>query len=321
MTLKKKYLMPKNLSVCAAKQFFDEVEPIFSLTNAKIPGVELDTSLTEKADIFGQLMLYKFIEYTIHKGCFSGSSTNLKSNYRLKDLLDKTGFLPFVNEFMNKRNNVLKNDIPEEYKLEWKEADKFYIAPIVLSTSASSNYTAKEELIHQKIKEYYKGCSTIVGTIMSCINEVGTNFLEHAEENTNSVMVASGNSDYFELACADTGKGVLSSLRPVVKGKKQKHEILREAFNRGVTSKPGTNHVGAGIWLISQYVSFSKGELIIYSEGASCHQKKSNFKMGQCGYWKGTVVYVRLPLRNNDAMAAGKAKLSKQFNQVQLSLV
>ena len=43
--------------------------------------------------------------------------------------------------------------------------------------------------------------------------------------------------------------------------------------------------------------------------------------MGQCGYWKGTVVYVRLPLRNNDAMAAGKAKLSKQFNQVQLSLV
>ena len=74
--------MPKNLSVCSAKQFLSEVEPIFSLANAKVKGVELDTSQTEKADIFGQLLLYKFIEYTIHKGCFSGPSTNLKGNVR-----------------------------------------------------------------------------------------------------------------------------------------------------------------------------------------------------------------------------------------------
>lgn len=319
MNPKKKYRLPKNLSVCSAKQFLEEVEPIFSLADAKIEGVELDTSQTEKADIFGQLMLYKFIEYTIHKACFRGPSTNLKSNYKLKSLLDRTGFLPFMNEFMNKKNNVLRNDIPEEYKLDWKEADKFYIAPIVLSSSNS--YTEKEQLIRQKIREYYKGDQTIVGTIMSCISEVGSNFLEHAEETTNSIMVASGNHDYFELACADTGKGVLTSLKQVIKYRIRPYELLRKSLDRGVTSKPGTNHLGAGLWLISQYVSFSKGEMCLFSEGASCHQKKNNFKMGQCGRWKGTIIYIRLSLHNKDAIAKGKAALSKQFNQVQLSLI
>ena len=319
MILKKKYRMPKNLSVCAAKQFLDEVEPIFQLNNAKIEGVELDTSQTEKADIFGQLLLYKFIEYTIHKSCFSGPSTNLKANYRLKSLLDRTGFLPFVNEFMNKKNNQLKNDLPEDYRLEWKEDDKYYIAPIVLSKTTS--YSDKEELIRQKIREYYHGDQTIVGTIMSCISEIGSNFLEHAEESTNSVLVASGNNDYFELACADTGRGVLTSLAPVIKRRMQPHELLLMALNKGVTSKPGTNHLGAGLWLISQYVSFASGEMCIYSEGASCQLKKDKFKMGQCGKWKGTIVYVRLSLHNKKAIEEGKAQLSKQFNQVTLSLI
>lgn len=319
MTLKKKYLMPNNLSVCSAKQFLDEVEPIFRLNNAKVEGVELDTSKTEKADIFGQLLLYKFIEYTIHKGCFSRPVTNLKANLRLKSLLDRTGFLPFVNEFMNKKNNQLKNDLPEDYQLDWKEDDKYYIAPIVLSKT--TDYSAKEELIRQKIREYYNSDHTIVGTIMSCISEVASNFLEHAEESTNSVLVASGNDKTFELACADTGRGVLTSLAPVVKRRMQPHEILRMALNKGVTSKPGTNHLGAGLWLISQYVSFSNGEMCIYSEGASCHQKKNVFKMGQCGKWKGTIIYVRLSFHNKEAIAEGKARLSKQFSQITLSLV
>ena len=311
--------MPKNLSICSAKQFLDEVEPIFSLTNAKVKGVELDTLQTEKADIFGQLLLYKFIEYTIHKSCFSGPSTNLNRNSKLKSLLDRTGFLPFVNEFMNRNNSQLKNDIPENYNLDWKESDKFYIAPIVLSKTGG--YSDKEELIKKKIRDYYHCDQTIVGTIMSCISEIGSNFMEHAEESTNSVMVATGNKEYFELACADTGKGVLTSLRQVIKDRLQPHELLRKALEKGVTSRPGTNHLGAGLWLISQYVSFSKGEMYVFSEGAICHQKKNNFKMGQSGWWKGTIVYVRLSLHDKEAIAAGKAELSKQYNKVKLSLI
>ena len=319
MNLKKKYRMPSNLSACNAKQFLDEAQQIFSLTNAKVEGVELDTSQTEKADIFGQLLLYKFIEFTIHKSCFKSPSTDLKNNVRLKNMLDNTGFLPFVNEFMNKKNNELKNDIPEEYKLEWKEADKLYIAPIVLSKSA--DYSDKEDLIRKKIREYYNYDSTIVSTIMSCISEIGSNFLEHAEEETNSVMVAAGNKNYFELACADTGKGILSSLKLVIKSKMQIHELLRLSLNKGVTSKPGTNHLGAGLWLISQYVSFSGGEMMLFSEGASCHQKQGNFKMGQCGFWKGTIVYIKMPLLHKDAIAKGKAELNKNYNHVKLAFV
>lgn len=320
MTPKKIYRTPKNFSVCSAKQFLDEVEPIFSLANVKLTGVELDTSHTEKADILGQLLLYKFIEYTIHKNCFKSPKTNLNNNSQLKNGLDKTGFLPFVNEFMNKRNSQLKNDIPKDYNLEWKKDESIYIAPIVLSKDNDA-YADKEEEIYEKIREYYNADSTVVGTIMSCLSEVGSNFMGHAEESTNSVMVARGNKYFFELACADTGIGVITSLRSVLKGRLQTYEILRKALDKGITSKPGTNHSGSGLWLISQYVTFSKGDLYLFAEGAYCHQKKNNIKVGLCGKWKGTIIYVNIPLYDKESIAAGKREISKQYNHVKLSLV
>ena len=320
MIPKKKYCTPKNFSVCSARQFLDEAESIFTLANARVPGVELDTSQTEKADILGQLLLYKFIEYTIHKNCFYSPKTNISSNIRLKSGLDKTGFLPFVNEFMNKKNSQLKSDIPKDYNLEWKEEDAIYIAPIVLSKD-NDTYAEKEDEIYQKIRDYYNGDSIVVGTIVSCLSEIGSNFMGHAEESTNSVMVARGNKDFFEIACADTGIGSITSLRPILKGRLQIHEILRKVLDKGVTSKPGTNHSGSGLWLISRYVSFSKGDLYIFSEGAYCHQKKNNFKMGQCGKWKGTIIYVNIPLYDKEAIAAGKREISKQYDHVKLSLI
>ena len=75
---------------------------------------------------------------------------------------------------MNKRNNQLNSDIPEDYNLGWKEDGTLYIAPIVLSKS--NNYEEREDDIYRKIRAYYRGDSTIVGTIMSCISEVGSNF-------------------------------------------------------------------------------------------------------------------------------------------------
>ena len=319
MTHKKVYRTPKNFSISSAREFLKEAEEIFTLSNARVEGVELDTSLTEKADIFGQLLLYKFIEYTIHKNCFSSPKTNLKNNYNLKNRLEITGFLPFVNEFMNKKTNQLKSDLPVDYNLDWKESGTLYIAPIVLSQS--NDYAEKEEIIYNKIREYYDGNSTIVGTITSCISEIGSNFMEHADEQTNSVMVASGNKDFFEIAFADTGRGSITTMRKVINQRMDIHDILRRTLERGATSKPGTPHSGAGLWLISQYVSFAKGELCIFSEGAYCHQKGNSIKKGQCGKWKGTIIYVKIPLFKKEDISAGKAMLSKQFNHVKLSLV
>ncbi len=320
MIHKKIYKTPHNFSVCSARQFLTEVESIFSLANLKIPGVVLDTSQTENSDILGQLLLYKFIEYTIHKNCFDRPITNLNSNTLLKNGLDKTGFLPFVNEFMNKKNSQLKNDIPKDYNLSWKEENAIYIAPIVLSREKDV-YAEKEEEIYRKIREYYNNDTSVVGTIMSCLYEVESNFMRHAEESTNSVMVARGNKEFFELACADTGIGAITSLRPVIKEKLQIHEILRKTLDQGVTSKPGTSHSGSGLWLISQYVSFSRGELYLFSEGAYCRQKNNIFKTGQCGKWKGTIIYVSIPFYHKEAIAAGKRELSKQYTHVKIALI
>ena len=314
------YKTPKNLSVSSARYFLDEVQSIFSLADANIEGVNLDTSATEKADLLGQLLLYKFIEYTIHKNCFRNPTTNLNYNSVLKDRLDHTGFLPFFNEFMNKKTNYLKNDIPQDYNLSWKQDNKIYIAPIVLSKS-SEVYSEKEDAICKKIREYYGFDSTIVGTIMSCISEVGSNFMEHAEESTNSVLVASGNKDFFELACADTGKGAITSMRSVLKTKMQIHDILALSLDKGVTSKPNTFHSGSGLWLISQYVTFAKGQLYLFSEGAYYYKRGNVIRKGQCGRWKGTIIYVCLPLNDKKALLEGKRNIRNNYGHVKLAFV
>lgn len=43
--------------------------------------------------------------------------------------------------------------------------------------------------------------------------------------------------------------------------------------------------------------------------------------MGQCGFWKGTIVYLKMPLLHKAAIAAGKAELNKQYNHVKLAFV
>ena len=80
--------------------------------------------------------------------------------------------------------------------------------------------------------------------------------------------------------------------------------------------------VGLYSYMIHPIVEHStEFEICIFSEGASCHQKKDNFKLGQCGRWKGTIVYVRLSLHHKEAIASGKAALRKQFDQIKITLI
>jgi signal transduction histidine kinase len=134
--------------------------------------------------------------------------------------------------------------------------------------------------------------------ILLVFSEILLNFWEHAIEDTESIIVAHGNSQNIEIACADTGNGIISTLGgSMISENFRPEQILLESLKRGVTSKKMTNHMGYGLWILDQITTMVKGRLHIYSQGAYYYNEYGSKKSGRCGYWQGTIVYISLPLQ------------------------
>ena len=74
--------------------------------------------------------------------------------------------------------------------------------------------------------------------------------------------------------------------------------ILKESVNNGVTSKMGTDHMGLGLYLIKNICAYNSRHLKIFSEGQYYELLKRNEKIKKVGFWKGTIIYLRLELQN-----------------------
>ena len=143
--------------------------------------------------------------------------------------------------------------------------------------------------------------------ILSCISEILSNFWKHATDDAQSIIMAVGKSDRIEIACVDTGNGIVSTLRNTLSTRNASNtDILAKALNKGTTSKIDSNHMGYGLWIIDEIVSKTKSRLHIYSEGCSVKNDYGVRKKGQCGYWKGTIVslilYLKEPVTYQDIL-------------------
>ena len=63
-----------------------------------------------------------------------------------------------------------------------------------------------------KIQEFY-GNTYQAHTIAFCIAELFSNFWSHATQDSGTVMVAKGNKSFIEICFADTGEGIINSLK------------------------------------------------------------------------------------------------------------
>ena len=75
-------------------------------------------------------------------------------------------------------------------------------------------------------------------------------------------------------------------------------QIILKSTNKNVTSKEKTNHMGFGLWIIDQITTAVKGRFHLYSEGVSYINDYGKTKTVKTSYWKGTIVYLALPLNN-----------------------
>lgn len=272
--------------------FLRNVAVIFANENKKSENFAMDLSGVKKINVLGVLLIYKIIEFSVEKNCFHLPYIIYESF--MEEKLDEYEFVPLINAYIQHQDSS-----PKMKDLKVQITDKFILAPQPLLRN--SNFTNKflKTNFLPKINEYYAGKPKVISMISTCFSEILLNFWEHAVDDTKSIMIADGNQSYMEIACADTGNGILSTLRNNPKYSQLSNEqLINLSTNKNVTSKENTNHMGYGLWIIDQIVTSTKGRFHLYSEGSAYINDYGKIKTVKTGFWKGTIVYLALPLEN-----------------------
>lgn len=287
------YKTPANFCVQNAKFFLKDIEDVFGLNGSRTRNVFFEVMQTKKVDLLGLLLIYKFLNYTVKKKCFANPQTDLKNNKKISDELRRLGFKKLVDE-----NFTIKD--PDDTKTEFSELDGFFLAPIVLDRDPKS---CKNNIVEAKIRNYYNDTRISQG-LLQCIGEISSNFQEHAVADTKSVLVARGNKSQIEIACADNGFGIISTLMPALNHsykKQNRYDVLKKSIEENITSKAKDGHMGCGLWLVNQFVTASNGTMTIFSEDGYLTNIRGMIKCGQSSFWQGTIIYVKMPLSNKEA--------------------
>lgn len=287
---------PKKFTKNFVKDFLRKVEKTFEWNNKLVPNVEINLSPIKEIDILGLLIIYKYIDYTHANHCFK--KPNLLVDNYINTAWAEYEFDQLIQAYIS--NKEVTERAFKEFKIRLE--DKFIIAPQALLRN--SNYTneyLKNEFI-PKISQYYKN-QKITDLIFSCFSEILLNFWEHAIQDTKSIIIADGNNSKIEIACADTGVGVISNLSNYFENKYSKSELLTKAMEKGVTSKPNSNHMGFGLWLVNELVKLNQGRLHLYSQGYYYYNDFGKISTGSCAYWPGTIIYINLNLLNPQTLS------------------
>jgi anti-sigma regulatory factor (Ser/Thr protein kinase) len=290
--INRKIIAPKTFRANSIVNFINECQDIYYLHNKNEKGFLLDLNKTTKCSMIGVLLVYKVIEFSIKNNCFTAPMYLMGVPFQ--KAMEKYGFTKLIITYLSDQNVAEK-----EFKnLKISVTDQFIIAPQALLR----NDRYSTEILNRKylpqIEKYYKSSNKAISMIFLCFSEILLNFWEHAVDDTQSIIVANGNKDSIEIACADNGRGILTTLTQSGKAKNNSIETLRSAVEKGVTSKELTNHMGYGLWIIDEIVSRTKGRFHIYSEGTYYQNEFKKTQSGKCGYWQGTVIYISLPLKN-----------------------
>jgi len=287
------FTAPKYFKANDIISFLTEVERAFSLKGKMEPNVMFDLSKVKQTNILGILLMYKFIDFTYNNNCFQKPYVNVNP-YIEKQWL-KYGFTELIHLYISNKNVLDKG----YKKLDVKMEDNFIIAPQPLLRNDSYSNEVLVSKFLPKIKEYYSFNERVVSMIFQCLSEILLNFWEHAVDDTKSILVADGNNQNLEIACADTGNGIISTLGKSIQHENiAKEDLIYRSVQKGITSKNMSDHMGYGLWILNQITHLTKGRLHLYSQGAYFQNEYGKEKKGNCGYWQGTIIYLSLPLTN-----------------------
>lgn len=288
------YGAPKNIELNSITSFIRIFNFVFGIAGKEKPGYHLSFQKVVRCDVTGVLLLYKLLEYTVSKQCFSAPSHDIAYNDYLKACISEYGFLELIKSLMNNPNDV---DLRPYRKLKISSDEKVLIAPIAL---------IREDTIHslEVIKRQYVPIisgfyedTDVQQMILGVFTEVMHNFWAHAVSDDKSIIVGYGTKQFFEIVCCDNGEGIDGTMRDRYTSKDSK-VLVKRAMENGVTSKENTSHMGYGLWYINEVVSRVHGSLTIVSNDVLYQNSFGKVQVSNGPFWKGCIVSVKLPLRN-----------------------
>lgn len=283
--------LPITLKDYNTLDFIASTETMFEHVGLMTEHFTLRADRVKSISLFSQLLLYKFINYSATHNCFK--SPNVVFNDYVRKELIRCGFWILIESHLKNKNTA--EETFKKYETHYtSNKDLFFIAPMKLMRTDDIKHKHISAFTKQ-VNTFYSYNDKIVSLISTCLCEIYMNFWEHATEDSGTIMVAQGDKRIVQIMFADNGEGILTNLTKAgVTGKK----ILEQAIRRGITSKKGTDHMGWGLWLVSQLCLCNLGMLEIYSEGEALIINNGHINSKKCGYWKGTIIQVRLPIDN-----------------------
>ena len=292
-----KITVPKSFGIDHVDEFLQEAQVIFRIENKLIPGFIFDLSKIKQVGLIGQLLIYKFISYTAENHCFLSPTILSSEEQWIEKKLKEYGFYDIIMAYVNKdnRKKILDSYKGLLFKELTKEKTRVLIAPQRLLRDEADIRDLLEQKLFSDLYDFY-GRNTASKIATTCIGELLTNFWAHATIDSGTVMVAMGNKYFIEICIADNGLGIVSTLAKAdAKYSKMSFSVvLEKALEKGVTSKPKTSHMGLGLFLIKEIVKANNGRMLIFTEGVYADIRPKKVHIGPTGYWKGTIVYIRL---------------------------
>lgn len=281
-------LLPGDLVFTNVTSFIRIMNVFYSYTDLEVANFHLSAYNSRKIDLLCVLLLYKFLEYSLIYKCFSNPTFDYLDN--IKKDISEFGFESLISECFNdyrRAENEYLNLKPHINK------NNFLVSPITIF-KGSKNRQSIESGCFDKIQDYY-GNGDISDMIFTIMCELIGNFYSHSNDASKSIIVAYGDCRTVEIACADSGDGIITSLREVYPWK-DSNRLLDHAMKRGITSKPMTDHIGNGLWSIDEIVKRNNGRLLVYSERSMYKRIGSKSFCSNVPEWRGTIVHVKLDL-------------------------
>lgn len=292
---------PKNVSQTRLTDYLTAFEPVF-IGSKQFQNMEFDFSKVKSISLLGQMLVYKTLEWNAFKNRYERATLTLSKNMRTE--LKKTGMHYYLKPML--KGSIRKWFGHHDNKLKTEITDNFIIYPVFVSRE--DKYDKQLSVLLDRLESFYSFNPHIIHILGIVISEIYGNFSSHAIDDERTIMAARGNNQYVEFGFVDNGQGIVSSLKHagVVTHKKP----ISRSIEQGVTSKEGTDHIGYGLWHVSRICQTTNSQLIICSEGSSLSlSRKLDFVEKNVGFWKGTILYVRLNITDLTESTFPSAKL------------
>jgi hypothetical protein len=285
-------IAPTKFTISATDKFLSDCEFIFSLVGKYKPDALVNLSNIKSINLINVLIIYKVLSFAGENRCLINSRLRI-NDYIMVEFI-KYGLYPLLLSYVENAKGV-----DAQYKhLFVRQGADFIIAPQALLRNDSYSHETIRNIYLPAIEKYYSSNPKVALMILTCLSEILLNFWEHAVDDDKTVIMAYGTRDRIEIACADNGKGILSTLSDAYPSIKNKKSLLMSCLKKGITSKKSSNHMGFGLWLVNEIAVRTGGRLHIFSEGGHIHSEHSRIKYTESGNWKGAIIYLDIPLNN-----------------------